>query len=221
MTEHVVRCLISAGPTREHLDPVRYISNPSSGKMGVSLAAAAVRAGWKVSLVVGPCEVPLPEGLEETVRVTSSDEMYSALSERFDSADILIMSAAVSDMKPQSYVPHKVKKADIDFCVHFVPTVDILKTLSKRKAQGQFLVGFAAETDDVLNYAKKKLAEKNLDVVAANKVCGKRGGFGDSSNEMTLIFKDSDVKFLEYAKKDYIAEKMIGIFSEKFFHKKI
>ena len=155
----------------------------------------------------------------EPVRVTSSDEMYSALSDRFDSADILIMSAAVSDMKPERFIPRKVKKNQIDFNLRFVPTIDILKTLSKRKRPGQFLVGFAAETDDVLNYAKVKLAEKNLDAVAANRVCSGRGGFGDTSNEMTLIFKDGSAEFLEYASKDSIAEKMIGIFSSRFFGK--
>ncbi|MGA2053480.1 MAG: phosphopantothenoylcysteine decarboxylase, partial [Opitutales bacterium] len=145
---------MTAGPTREHLDPVRFLSNPSSGKMGYALAAAAAEIGWRVDLVSGPVALPAPSGV--TVhRVTSAAEMLAAVEGLFDFCDVLLKTAAVCDFRPKQYTGHKVKKGEAALMVEFEPTVDILKTVAARKRPDQLVVGFAAETQDVENYAKR------------------------------------------------------------------
>lgn len=210
-----VRCLVTAGPTREHFDPVRFISNPSSGKMGAALARACLGLGWEVSLVMGPCGAEAPEGAE-LVRVTSAEDMLRETSARFDSCDMLIMTAAVSDMRPREKSPAKVKKESLSMTVEFEPTPDILKTLSARKT-GQVLVGFAAETNDVLAYARGKLKSKNLDAIAANSVASPDSGFASDFNAITLIFKDGEEIPLPLAPKPELAEAMAAILARKFF----
>ncbi|WP_309399893.1 phosphopantothenoylcysteine decarboxylase [Cerasicoccus maritimus] len=189
-----VRCLITAGPTREWLDPVRFITNPSSGKMGYAIAEAARDLGWAVELVSGPVALAAPEGVE-LEKVVTGTEMLAAVQKRFPQCDVLIKTAAVCDMRPKQTAAHKVKKGDISFTVEFEPTADILKTVAAGKQPSQTVVGFAAETRDVEDYARKKLVAKNLDFICANSVA-QGGAFESDFNEIALISKDgSSVKF--------------------------
>ncbi|WOO43519.1 phosphopantothenoylcysteine decarboxylase [Rubellicoccus peritrichatus] len=180
-----LRCLITAGPTREFFDPVRYISNPSSGKMGFALAESAQRQGWVVDLVHGPVAIKPPAGVNAHAVVTC-EEMYAVCGPLFSECDLLIMCAAVCDMRPKIRAEGKVKKGDLSMTVEFEPTRDILKTLSAARRPEQTLVGFAAETDDVENYARKKLEAKNLDWIVANSVA-KGGAFESDTNKVSLI----------------------------------
>lgn len=180
-----IRCLISAGPTREYLDPVRFLSNPSTGRMGFALAEAAAARGWSVTLVAGPVELPTPARVER-IDVETGDEMHRALEARFDDCDILIMTAAVMDYRPRERLTEKVKKGRLTMSIEMEPTVDILATLAARKAH-QVLVGFAAETHNVEAYAREKLERKNLDWIAANEV-GRAGmGFASATNRLLLL----------------------------------
>jgi len=183
---HRIRCLITAGPTREHLDPVRFLTNGSSGKMGYALAEGAVARGWKVDLVSGPVALPPPAGA--TMHdVVSADEMFRACAPLFERCDLFIAVAAVADYRPQAITPEKLKKTGQPLLLELVPTVDILKTLTSRKRPGQVAVGFAAETRDIENHARRKLEEKNLDWIVANEV-GRPGlGMNADRNAVLLL----------------------------------
>ena len=183
-----LRCLITAGPTHEYIDPVRYISNPSSGKMGFALARAALELGWSVDLVSGPVQIEEPEGAI-LYPVVSAKSMYHQVDALFDACDICIMSAAVSDFTPTEYSEQKVKKSSADRSLQLTQTVDILKTLSQRKS-GQFIVGFAAETENIEANARRKLEEKGCDWIIANAVGRDGTGFGSDENTITLYKKD-------------------------------
>ena len=183
-----LRCLITAGPTHEYIDPVRYISNPSSGKMGFALARAALELGWSVDLVSGPVQIEEPEGAI-LYPVVSAESMYHQVDALFDACDICIMSAAVSDFTPTEYSEQKVKKSSADRSLQLTQTVDILKTLSQRKS-GQFIVGFAAETENIEANARRKLEEKGCDWIIANAVGRDGTGFGSDENTFTLYKKD-------------------------------
>ena len=183
-----LRCLITAGPTHEYIDPVRYISNPSSGKMGFALARAALEIGWSVGLVSGPVQIEEPEGAI-LYPVVSAESMYHQVDALFDACDICIMSAAVSDFTPTEYSEQKVKKSIADRSLKLTQTVDILKTLSQRKS-GQFIVGFAAETENIEANARRKLEEKGCDWIIANAVGRDGTGFGSDENTITLYKKD-------------------------------
>ena len=186
MKARPIRCLITAGPTREHLDPVRFLSNPSTGKMGYALAIAAAAIGWKVDLVSGPVALPAPAGVK-VHSVVSAAEMLVATKKLFARCDVLLMCAAVSDFRPKKTAAHKVKKNNAALVIEFEPTVDILKTLAKGKKPGQLVVGFAAETRNVETYARRKLKEKNLDFIIANHVGRAGSGFGADRNTVILL----------------------------------
>ena len=209
-----IRCLITAGPTREYFDPVRYVSNPSSGKMGYALAHAAIDAGWKVDLVSGPVCLPEPE---RTIvyPVVSGQEMYERVAERFTHCDILIMTAAVCDFRPKDYTSQKVKKNDAAWTVEFEPVIDILKTISATKVHQQ-VVGFAAETHHVIEYAQRKLKEKHLDWIAANAVGQAGGGFESDHNQITLLGKGGEVVNFGPDTKVSIAKAMIEYLKKAF-----
>ena len=181
-----LRCLITAGPTREFLDPVRFLSNPSTGKMGYALAAAARAAGWTVDLVSGPVALPEPAGVM-VYPVVSAAEMLRQTDALFDPCDVLIMTAAVSDWRPKHSHPQKLKKTGEGMTVEFEPTVDILATLARRRRADQLLVGFAAETEDVEAHALAKLERKGVDLIAANSVAGPHGAFGSDQNRLILL----------------------------------
>ena len=161
-----MRLLITAGPTREYLDPVRYLSNASSGRMGVCLAAAAGTLGHHVTLILGPAAVDLPE-VDELVRVTSAAEMLRAVAARFDTCDVFVAAAAVADYRPAARAEHKIKKGRRKVTLELEPTADILAEMSRRR-RNQILVGFCLESEDLEARARAKLAAKGLDLVVAN-----------------------------------------------------
>ena len=204
-----IRCLITAGPTREFIDPVRYISNPSTGKMGFSIAEAAIEAGWNVDLVAGPVALEEPNGAI-LYPVMTAEEMLHQVDALFDACDILIMTAAVCDFRPIMHQTHKEKKSDASMNIEFERTADILKIMSERKAH-QTVVGFSAETRDVVSYAKEKLVSKKLDYIVANEV-GKLGsGFAADTNEVVLIAADGSSVKLGPSTKSAIAEELIQL----------
>lgn len=182
-----VRVLVSAGPTREAIDPVRYLSNASSGRMGYAVARAAARAGAIVSLVSGPVGLMPPHDVE-TIATTSASEMYTAILERAEHADIFIGCAAVSDYRPADVMEQKIKKSAAQMSLSLVRNPDILATVSALEAPRRpFCVGFAAETERLAEYAERKLAEKGLDMIAANRVDGGRG-FDVGDNALTVFW---------------------------------
>jgi phosphopantothenoylcysteine decarboxylase/phosphopantothenate--cysteine ligase len=188
----MTRCLITAGPTREHIDPVRYLSNGSSGRMGYEIAAAAAARGWDVDLISGPVALTAPAGVRVT-RVVSAADMFAACVPLFPQCDVFVAVAAVSDYRPRVALAGKIKKSDAmpaaagGMTLELAPTVDILKTLAAGKSARQCVVGFAAETRDVEGYAREKLAGKNLDWIVANDV-GKPGvGMDAPDNEIVMI----------------------------------
>ena len=202
-----IRCLITAGPTREFLDPVRFISNPSTGKMGFALAEAAVDAGWTVDLVAGPVALEEPDGAI-LYPVVTAEEMCHQVDALFDACDVLIMTAAVSDFRPKVQLPRKAKKEEAELTVAFEPTVDILKSVTERKLH-QTVVGFAAETNDVETYARGKLEAKRMDWVVANEVGQAGTGFAADTNEVLLIGADGSFKKIGPATKSAIAIELV------------
>ena len=204
-----IRCLITAGPTREFIDPVRFLSNPASGKMGYALAEAAVAAGWTVDLVAGPVALQEPDDVI-LYPVVSAEEMFHHVDALFDACDVLIMTAAVSDFRPVKRHAEKEKKVDASLQVEFEPTIDILKTMTERKAH-QTVVGFAAETNNVDAYARKKLEEKRCDWIVANKVGEAGAGFAAETNEVTLIAADGSSLKIGPTTKKIIAKQLIEL----------
>ena len=204
-----IRCLITAGPTREFIDPVRYISNPSTGKMGFSIAEAAIEAGWNVDLVAGPVALEEPNGAI-LYPVMTAEEMFHQVDALFDACDVLIMTAAVCDFRPIMHQTHKEKKSDASMNIELERTADILKIMSERKAH-QTVVGFSAETRDVVSYAKAKLVSKKLDYIVANEVCKLGSGVAADTNEVVLIAADGSSVKLGPSTKSAIAEELIQL----------
>ena len=187
--------LVNAGPTYEAIDPVRFIGNRSSGKMGIAIADEFAKQGASVTLVLGPSShKPIQKSIT-IISVESAEDMFNACRLNFQHADIAILSAAVSDYKPVMISSKKIKKTKIDFDLKLTKTVDILETLGKTK-KNQFLVGFALETENLIEYAKEKLIKKNLDLIIANSAADKGAGFGVDTNKITIIDIISD--FLSY-----------------------
>ena len=200
-----LRVLITAGPTREHLDPVRFLSNGSSGKMGYALAEAAVARGWTVDLVSGPVALPSPSGVQVT-RVVSAQEMFAASEPLFARCDIFIAVAAVADYRPKFRATEKTKKAGGGLTLELEPTIDILKTLAARKTPKQTIVGFAAETQNVEAYAQRKLVEKNLDWIVANDVSRAGIGMDAEDNAVVLLARNGGREVYGPAPKRAVAE---------------
>jgi phosphopantothenoylcysteine decarboxylase/phosphopantothenate--cysteine ligase len=197
------RVMVTAGGTREAIDPVRYIGNRSSGKMGFAIAKEAQRRGAHVTLIAGFTTAPVPEGVE-LIRVESAEQMAEEVLQAFPKTDIIIKAAAVADFKPKLQQKSKIKKSGQDLSIELCPTTDILKQLSKIKDQ-QILVGFAAETDQVTVYAKKKLQEKNVDLLVANDVSKADAGFEVDTNIVSILHRDGQVENLPLLSKDQIA----------------
>lgn len=208
-----IRCLITAGPTREYLDPVRYISNPSTGKMGFAIAEAAVDLGWTVDLVAGPVHLTEPDGAI-LYPVVTAEEMFHQVDALFDACDVLIMTAAVSDFRPVHYSDLKEKKGDAPLTVEFERTVDILKTVTERKFE-QTVVGFAAETNDVENYARGKLESKRMDWIVANQVGQTGSGFASDTNEVLLIGADDSMRKIGPDTKKAIAAELVQFLQQQ------
>lgn len=199
--------LITAGPTRERIDPVRFISNHSTGKMGYALAAEAVKMGAKVILVSGPVNIEAPDGAE-LVRVESAAQMYHQVLERFDDADVVIKTAAVADYRPKHVYDEKLKKKEGGQSIELERTKDILFELGQKK-KGQFLVGFAAETNNVEDYARGKLAKKNADMIVANNVKQAGAGFGSDTNIVTIFKKDGSQLDFPLMAKEKVAKAIL------------
>ena len=200
--EHIVRAcayekdmkglkvLVTAGPTQEAIDPVRYITNHSSGKMGYSIAKACMLRGADVTLVTGKTSIK-PPMFTTVVPITSAQDMYEAVTSRSNEMDIIIKSAAVADYRPMNVATEKVKKKDGDMAIPLERTKDILKYLGENKKAGQFLCGFSMETENMLENSKAKLVKKNLDMIVANNLKVKGAGFQGDTNIVTLITADS------------------------------
>lgn len=204
------KVLVSAGPTREKIDPVRFISNRSTGKMGFALAEVAAQFGAEVTLVAGPVELKTSHKNIRRIDVVSAQDMYEAMLDEFPKADIVIKSAAVADYRPKVTYDQKMKKSNNDLHIEFERTKDILKTLGEKKTS-QFLVGFAAETNNPLEYGKKKLTEKNLDAIVINNVLEKGAGFGVDTNIVTYLNKEKRQENLPLASKREIAEQILQL----------
>ncbi len=202
------KALVNAGPTYEAIDPVRFIGNRSSGKMGVALAAALSAAGAGVTLVLGPSYELPPAGIE-VVRVESSDEMYEAMTRFYGAADIVICSAAVADYKPVNVSNSKIKKKDELMDLPLQKTKDILASLGASKTH-QLLVGFALETDNLMEYAGSKLRNKNLDMVVANSASEQGSGFGTDTNKITIIDKHNKITNFELKSKPEVAADIVN-----------
>ena len=209
-----IRCLVTAGPTREYIDPARYISSPSTGKMGFALAQAAVEQGWTVDLVAGPVALVEPEG-SILYPVTSAEEMYHQVNALFDACDILIMAAAVSDFKPNKIDPKKVKKEMASVSIICEPTIDILKTVSIRK-EGQLVVGFAAESEDVEMHAHAKLIDKKCDWIVANDISKSGTGFAADTNEVVVLNSRGGRYEIGPDTKQIVASEIIKLLKESF-----
>jgi len=207
-----VRFLITAGPTREAIDPVRYISNRSSGKMGYAMAEAAVEAGHRVVLISGPVSLTPPRGVR-LISVLTSDEMYDAVHRHVGDCDVLVMCAAVADYKPVRVSAQKIKKRDETLSLELIPTRDVLASLPQDR---QFLaVGFAAETNDVEENARKKLRAKACDIIVANDVSDPNSGMETNENEVTIFFRGGEMKKISRAPKKILARELIKIFANE------
>ncbi len=205
-----MRFLVTAGPTRELIDPVRYISNRSSGKMGYAIAEVVLEAGHEVILISGPVHLEPPRGAK-LVSVSTSDEMFDAVHRDADSCDVCVLCAAVADYKPAKVSPVKIKKRAGNLSLELVPTRDILDSLGHRQHRQFLLVGFAAETNDVEQNAAQKLHAKNCDIMVANDA---RLGMESDENELMILFRDSEMRKISRAPKKNLARELVKIFSE-------
>ena len=199
--------LVTAGPTQEAIDPVRYITNKSTGKMGYALAYQAALMGAKVTLVTGPTNIEIPFGISEVIKIKSAGQMYEAVTSSFDEMDIVIKSAAVADYKPKNISDSKIKKSDSDLVLELDRNKDILFELGKLKTK-QVLVGFAAETDDLIANAQKKLAKKNLDFIVANDLKQEGAGFAGDTNIAKLLFADGNIVELPIMTKNQLSKEI-------------
>ena len=206
--------VITAGPTYEAIDPVRFIGNHSSGKMGFEIAKAAANLGAEVFLITGPTHEKVSNNLINVISVTSADEMYKATLKEFDSADVAVLSSAVSDYKPKNVSASKIKKSDEAFSLELVKTKDILASLGKIKKE-QFLVGFALETNNELENAKSKLINKNLDLIVLNSLNDQGAGFAVDTNKVTIIDKQENILKFELKSKSEVAQDLINIILEQ------
>lgn len=205
--------LITAGPTREALDPVRYITNHSTGKMGYAIARAAAFRGAKVTLISGPVNIEKPLFVD-TIDIISAEDMYNAVKDNWEKNNIIIKAAAVADYTPVTVADNKIKKSDSDMSIPLKRTTDILKYLGENKKDGQFICGFSMETENMLENSKAKLAKKNADMIVANSLKTAGAGFGTDTNVVTIITKDS-VKECEIMSKDDVANTILDEIVEK------
>lgn len=209
-----MKILITAGPTREKIDPVRFISNYSSGKMGYALAEAASKKGHAVTLVSGPVALVPPKSVK-TVQVESAAEMAREVRRIAKSADLIIMAAAVADYAPAKFAKDKIKKKNAVLSIKLKKTEDILSSLGKNRKKGQTIVGFAAETSELIRNAESKLEKKNLDWIVANEVGRKDRGFTSDNNAATLISRDGKRVKLPLQSKTSLANKILRLIFER------
>ena len=213
-----VKVLVTAGPTREKIDPVRYITNHSSGKMGYAIARAAMLRGADVTLVTGKTDLMPPMGVN-TVEIVSAADMAQAVKERAKEQDIIIKAAAVADYRPKYTSDEKMKKKDEDMCIELERTQDILGFLGAHKKEGQFLCGFSMETENMIENSRKKLEKKNLDLIVANNLKEQGAGFGTDTNIVTLLSKEDTIQ-LPIMSKEEVADRLLDYIVEEFHCKK-
>jgi phosphopantothenoylcysteine decarboxylase/phosphopantothenate--cysteine ligase len=207
------RILVTAGPTQEPLDPVRFLSNPSSGKMGFAIARAAEHRGAHVILISGPCSLQYPWNVK-LIRIQTAAQLASAAFENFAQADIIIKSAAVSDYRPREISSEKVKKKKDEIALNLVRNQDILAEMGRRKGS-RFLVGFAAETEALDQHATEKLHLKNLDMIVGNIVKGEDSAFGSDANRVTLYYRDGTKEALPMMDKESLAHRLLDRIVER------
>ena len=198
------KILINAGPTYEAIDPVRFIGNHSSGKMGYDIAEAAANLGAEVILISGPTNISIKNNSIQLIRIVSAQEMYDKCLEFYDTMDVVIAAAAVADYKPKAVANQKIKKADESFSIELEKTKDILEALGKAK-KNQFLIGFALETENEIENAKLKIQKKNLNLIVLNSLQDSGAGFGKPTNKVTFIDKDFNIEPMELKLKEAVA----------------
>ena len=203
------KILITAGPTYEAIDPVRFIGNHSSGKMGFDIAQSAVNMGASVVLITGPTHLKIENHLVKVVPVISAGEMYDACHQYFPDVDVVIAAAAVADYKPKNVAIHKIKKGANDFSIELEKTKDILASLGEIK-KNQFLIGFALETENEIDNAKSKIQKKNLDLIVLNSLQDEGAGFGKPTNKITFIDKNFKVEPMELKSKEAVANDILN-----------
>ncbi len=209
------KVLITAGPTYEAIDPVRFIGNHSSGKMGFDIATAAANLGAEVVLVSGPTHLQMKNSSVNLIRVTSADEMYDACHQYFENMDVAIAAAAVADYKPKNVAQQKIKKAEATFTIELEKNKDILLSLGQIK-KNQFLIGFALETENEIENAKIKIEKKNLDLIVLNSLNDKGAGFGKPTNKVTFIDKDFNIFENPLKSKELVAEDIVNLIVKKY-----
>jgi phosphopantothenoylcysteine decarboxylase/phosphopantothenate--cysteine ligase len=205
-----VRFLVTAGPTQEPIDPVRYISNRSSGRMGYAIAEAALDAGHEVTLISGRVNLE-PPARAKVIPVVTSEDMFAAVTDQIRHTDVLVMCAAVADYRPAHYSQDKIKKDSCFHSIELVSTRDILGSLPRDR--NFMVVGFAAETNELENNAKKKLQNKNLDLIVANDVSRADIGMESANNEVTIFFRNGETKRIERSSKKNVAHELVKIIS--------
>lgn len=203
------KMLVTAGPTYEPIDPVRFIGNHSTGKMGFDIAKAAADEGAEVILVTGPTHLQMSHSSVKVVNVTSSEEMYHACHEYFDNVDAAVAAAAVADYRPKYVAPQKIKKSDSNLTLELEKTKDILSSLGEKK-KNQFLIGFALETENEIENAKLKIKKKNLDLIVLNSLQDEGAGFGKSTNKVTFIDNDFTIEPQEIKSKEEVANDIVN-----------
>jgi len=203
------KILITAGPTYEAIDPVRFIGNHSSGKMGFDIANEAVNKGAEVILVTGPTHLNVQNSTIKLIRVTSAQDMYDACHEFYNSVDVAIAAAAVADYRPKNVANQKIKKNDTTFSIELEKTKDILASLGEQK-KNQYLIGFALETENEIEHAKQKIQKKNLDLIVLNSLNDEGAGFGKATNKVTFISKDFTIEPKELKSKEAVAQDIIN-----------
>lgn len=208
------KVLVTAGPTQEAIDPVRYITNHSSGKMGYALAKVCMRRGAEVTLVTGPTQIKAPEFVH-VIPVTTAKEMFEAVIAHAGDQDIIIKAAAVADYRPKYVSDEKVKKKDGEMFIDMERTDDILRYLGEHKKEGQFLCGFSMETENMLENSRKKLYKKHLDMVAANNVKVEGAGFGGNTNVVTIITDDEEISLEKMTKEETAVQIVNQILKEQ------
>jgi phosphopantothenoylcysteine decarboxylase/phosphopantothenate--cysteine ligase len=211
----VKKILVTAGPTYEAIDPVRFIGNHSTGKMGYDIAIAAANLGAEVVLISGPTHLQLNHSLITIIRVTSADEMYNASHKFFISSDVVIAAAAVADYKPKNVALQKIKKEETTFTLELEKNKDILLSLGKIK-KNQFLIGFALETENEIENAKSKIQKKNLDVIVLNSLNDEGAGFGKPTNKVTFIDKDFNIFENTLKSKELVAQDIVNLIVKKY-----
>lgn len=207
------KVLVTAGPTISSIDPVRYITNRSTGKMGYAIAEEARDRGADVTLISGPCNLSKPFGIE-VIDVNTNEDMFNAVKKHYEVCDILVKSAAVADYKPKVYSDKKIKKTEDVLELNFVKDRDILKALGENKKH-QILVGFAAESNDLIKNATSKLNKKNLDFIVANDITEAETGFASNDNLVTIISRDGSMKKLDKMTKKSVARHLFDLINEK------